>query len=209
MRAFLLYEIGVFGNAPAVAADARAIADKYINDPASVDASLGNMALYVAARGGDAALFERIQHLYLSTGNPNLKAVALNVLSNFSSSELIARALDFDTSDQVRNQDAVFAIIQPLYKDSTRDVGWSYVKTNWDKVHSQLTESNGGALVQAAGNFCSAAARKDVEEFFGTHKVAASSTTLKHSLENIDNCIEFRSLQEPQLKTWLDTQPKF
>jgi aminopeptidase N/puromycin-sensitive aminopeptidase len=165
------------------------------------------MALYVAVRSGDASLFERIQHIYLTTADPNLKALALSVLSDFSSPELMARALDFDTSDQVRSQDAVFAMTRPLYRNLTRDVAWSYVKTNWERVHNQLTESNGAALVRAAGSFCSAAARKDVEEFFGTHKVAASSTALKHSLERIDDCIEFRSLQEPQLKTWLDSQP--
>jgi len=31
---------------------------------------------------------------------------------------------------------------------------------------------------------------------------------LRHALERIDGCIEFRKLQEPNLKQWLAAQPK-
>jgi hypothetical protein len=38
--------------------------------------------------------------------------------------------------------------------------------------------------------------------------VAASGAALKHAIERINGCIELRNLQEPQLDTWLATQPK-
>jgi aminopeptidase N/puromycin-sensitive aminopeptidase len=47
-----------------------------------------------------------------------------------------------------------------------------------------------------------------VEEFFSTHKVAASDKALKHAVERIDGCSEMRTLQEPNLKQWLSIQPK-
>jgi aminopeptidase N/puromycin-sensitive aminopeptidase len=66
----------------------------------------------------------------------------------------------------------------------------------------------GARLVTSTGSFCSAEARASVETFFTTHKVASSDKALKHAIESIDGCIEFRTLQEPNLKQWLAVQPK-
>jgi aminopeptidase N/puromycin-sensitive aminopeptidase len=66
----------------------------------------------------------------------------------------------------------------------------------------------GEVLVRSTGSFCSADARDSVQTFFSTHKVASSDKSLKHALESIDGCIELRTLQEPNLKTWLAAQPK-
>jgi aminopeptidase N/puromycin-sensitive aminopeptidase len=46
-----------------------------------------------------------------------------------------------------------------------------------------------------------------VKSYFSTHKVAAADRALKHSVERINGCIEFRALQEPNLKKWLAKQP--
>jgi hypothetical protein len=66
----------------------------------------------------------------------------------------------------------------------------------------------GARLVGSTNAFCSAEARDDVKAFFADHKVAASDRALEYSVEHIDGCIEFRTLQEPNLKRWLADQPK-
>ena len=62
-------------------------------------------------------------------------------------------------------------------------------------------------MVSSTGSFCSVDARDQVKSFFAAHKVPASSVALKHALEHIDGCIEFRWLQQPNLKHWLAAQP--
>ncbi len=66
----------------------------------------------------------------------------------------------------------------------------------------------GTVLVGATSAFCSESARDDVSQFFSTHKVPAADQELKHAIEHINGCIELRNLQEPQLKTWLASQPQ-
>jgi aminopeptidase N len=207
LRAELLENIGRYGNSPSVAASAQQIAGQYLANPASIDATLGQAALTVAACNGDGALFDRLQRLYETSNNPELKDLALRLMGEFSSPELVARAVGFDASGEVRNQDAALLFAVPLGSRRTRDAAWSYIKENWDKVHGQLTAGTSEYLVTATGNFCSAAARQDVQGFFASHTVADSDVSLKHALERIDECIEFRSLQEPQLKAWLAAQP--
>ena len=108
----------------------------------------------------------------------------------------------------MRNQDALIQIIIGMQIDASREITWKYVKSHWDSVRALLTPEFGGALVGSTGSFCSADARDDVKSFFAEHRVPDSDRALKHAVESIDGCIELRSLQEPNLKQWITTQPK-
>jgi aminopeptidase N/puromycin-sensitive aminopeptidase len=208
LRSQLFGVLGYYGKDPAVLAQARQIVDKYLDDPASVDPTQSQTALYIAARNGDAALFDRLQKLAETSTNPERQDRALRLLAQFEDPALVQRSLDYAVSGKVRNQDAAIQIAYALQVDDTRDLAWKYIQANWEKVQAQLTTEMGGVLVSSTGSFCSAAGRDDVKQFFSTHKVAASDLALKHAIERIDGCIEFRTLQEPNLKQWLATQPK-
>jgi aminopeptidase N/puromycin-sensitive aminopeptidase len=208
LRAQLLYLIGSYGASSAINDQARKIANQYFTDRASVDPTLAEAALTVAARNGDAALFDKLQLAYENETDPEIQNGALRLLARFRDPQLVKRALDFAVSSQVRNQDASTQFVIALRDVETRNQAWDYVKANWDKVHAQLTESMGGYLVSATGSFCSAAARDDVSSFFATHKVAAADVELKHAIEHINGCINFRSEQEQNLKKWLGQQPQ-
>ncbi|HTW82374.1 MAG TPA: M1 family aminopeptidase [Terracidiphilus sp.] len=208
LRSQLMYLIGVYGNSPEVVAQARQIADRYFTDRTSVDPTLAEAALTVAARNGDTALFDKLQLAYENGTDPEVQEGALRLLAEFRNPQLENRALDFAVSSKVRNQDAAIQFAIALRGVETRDQAWDYIKSNWDKVQAQLTEGLGAYVVSAAGSFCSAAARDDVTSFFATHKVAAADVELKHAIEHINGCIAFRSEQEQNLKHWLSQQPE-
>jgi aminopeptidase N/puromycin-sensitive aminopeptidase len=208
MRSQLFNLLGYFGKDPAVIAQANQIAQKYLSDPASVDATLGQTALSIAARNGDAALFNKLQSISETSANPEFQISALRLLAEFEDPALVQRSLDYAASGKVRNQDAAIQFAIALQIPATRDPAWKYIQSHWEKVQAQLTTEMGGVLVGSTGGFCSADARDDVKNFFSTHKVASSDIALRHALERIDGCIELRSLQEPNLKQWIAAQPK-
>jgi aminopeptidase N/puromycin-sensitive aminopeptidase len=208
MRAQLFSILGYYGKDPAVIAQAREISGKYLADPTSIDTTLGLSALSIAARNGDAALFDQLQKIYETSTNPELQAGALNLLAQFEDPALVRRSLDYAASGKVRNQDATIQFATALQIDNNRDQAWKYIQDNWEKVHTQFTTAMGAVLVGSTSGFCSTESRASVESFFTTHKVAAADVALKHALERIDGCIEFRKLQEPNLKLWLAAQPK-
>jgi aminopeptidase N/puromycin-sensitive aminopeptidase len=208
LRAELFALLGNYGKDPAVLAQAKQIAEKYLADRASVEPTLGQTALAIAASNGDAALFDRLQKLYETSTNPEFQEGALRLLAAFENPALIQRSMDYATSGKVRNQDAGIQFAIALRNDETRDQTWKYMKDNWDKVQAQFTTEMGGYVVGSTGAFCSADARDDVKNFFAAHKVAASDLALKHALERIDGCIELRTLQEPNLQHWLAAQTK-
>jgi len=206
LRAQLFGALGFYGKDPAILAQAHDIAEKYIADPTSVDATLSETALLIAARNGDAALFDKLQHVYETSTDPDLQEGALRLLAEFEDPALAQRALDYAISGKVRNQDAAIQFSIALDVDATRDLAWRFVQDHWDAVHALLTPEMGDILVHSTGAFCSVHARDDVRQFFATHKVSSADQAVKHSIENIDGCTELRTLQEPHLKTWLATQ---
>ena len=208
MRAQLFGFLGFYGKDPAVIAQAQEISSKFLANPGSVDATLSQAALAVAARNGDAQLFDRLQRIYETSTNPEYQENSLRLLAEFEDPALLQRALDYAVSGKVRNQDAVIQFVIALSIDENREQTWKYIQNNWDKVQAQFTTEMGAYLVGSTGHFCSADARASVESFFSTHKVAASDKALKHALESISSCIELRKLQEPNLKQWLAAQPK-
>ncbi len=208
LRAQLFGILGYYGKDPDIIAQAKDIAAKYLNDSGAVDATLGQTALSIAARNGDAALFDRLQQISETSTNPELQTSALRLLAEFENPELVKRSLDYAVSGKVRNQDAVIQFAIALGVDENRDQTWKYIQDNWEKVQAQFTTELGAALVGSTGNFCSSDARDSVKNFFSTHKVASSEISLRHAIEHIDGCAELRKLQEPKLKQWLETRTK-
>ena len=208
LRAHLFELLGYYGKDRAVLAQARQITEMYLADPASVDPTLGQTALAVAARNGDAALFDQLQKIAETSTNPEIQEGSLRLLPEFEDPALVQRSLDYAASDKVRNQDALIQFAIALQIDATRDIAWKYVKSHWSTVKTLLTPEMGSALVGSTGAFCSVEARDDVTAFFATHKVPAAERTLKHAIEHINGCIELRSLQQPNLDKWLAAQPK-
>jgi aminopeptidase N len=208
MRAHLLTVLGYYAKDPAALAQAHEITEKFLADPASVDGTLGQTAVAVAARNGDAALFDQLQKVAETSTNPEFQVGALRLLAEFEDPALVERSLEYATSGKVRSQDALIQFVIALEIAGTRDAAWKYVKSHWDTVKTLLTPELGNALVGSTGAFCSPEARDDVKSFFTDHKVPDSEHAFKHAIESINGCIELRALQQPNLDKWIAAQPK-
>ena len=208
LRARLLLLLTIHGNDADLETEARRIADQYLSDPASVDPTLGQAAVNIAARYGDAALFDRLEKIYETSNQPELQNFALRQMVAFTNPGFLDRALEYAISPRVRNQDSAFQFAIAMKIPENRDATWAFTKAHWDQVRTELTPEMGEYLVEGAGNFCSAAARDDVKNFYAAHPVPAADAYLRHAIEHIDGCIELRRLQEPNLKKWLAAQPQ-
>jgi len=208
LRASLFSVLGKAGKEPAILSEADRLAQKYLADPSSVDATLAHAALSVAAAHGDAVLYDQLQKIFETSANPEVQETALRLLVQFEDPALLNRALNYATSSKVRNQDAAVEFAIALSVSKNREQAWKFIKENWEKVQAQLTTASGSYLIHATGNFCTPEAREEVKSFFAVHKVFSSSKALQSAIEHIDGCIELRNLQEPKLQQWIAMQPK-
>jgi len=187
---------------------AREISARYLADQTSVEPNLAQTALQITARNGDASLFDELQKVSETSTNPEIQTGALHLLALFENPDLAKRALEYAVSDKVRNQDAAFQLAISLDTDNNRELTWKFIQDHWDEVKKEFTPEMGSILVGATSAFCSESDRDKVSQFFSTHRVPAADQTLKHSIERINGCIELRNLQEPKLRSWLESQTK-
>ncbi|HEX8713691.1 MAG TPA: M1 family metallopeptidase [Terracidiphilus sp.] len=207
LRAMLFYLLGDFGRDREVIAKSTQLAAEYIQNPAQIDPTLAQTAMVIAARNGDEAFFDELQHIYETSTNPEFQIGALRLMADFENPALEKRALEFAISDKVKNQDAAIQLAMPLRNPAQRDLAWNFIQTHWPQVKAELTPEMGEILVSSSGSFCSADGRNQVQSFFATHEVAAASMSLKHAIEQINGCIKLRQSQQANLKTWLQEQP--
>jgi hypothetical protein len=95
-----------------------------------------------------------------------------------------------------------------MHSRKTRDEAWQYIQANWPQVKAQITTAMGGYLVGSAGGFCTAEKNAEVTSFFTTNKVPAAERALKRAQDQISDCMDLRTAQNPKLKEWLATKDK-
>jgi aminopeptidase N len=206
LRATLFAVLGEIGHDPQIIAQAKDLAEKYIADQASVEPALVRPVLAIATENGDSHLFDQLQQLSKTSNNPDVQETSLIVLANFHNPALVRRALEYATSGQVRNQDAIFLFVVALRSRDTRQVAWDYMQQHWDRVKAELTEWMGEYLVQATGTFCSAEKGQEVQSFFASHPVAAAQDAMQRTTVAIHDCTVLRAAQQQKLADWLMQQ---
>lgn len=206
LRETVLYTLGYVGRDAEVLSKSRALAEEYLRDPSSIDPSLANSLVRLAAIEGDAPLYEQYLKHLKGAKTPEDHDRFLYSLAMFSDPALLKRTLDFALSGEVRIQSAPFLIAAVLQNPAGRPATWDYVKTHWAAVAAKVPAFGGGALVASAGDVCDAASRADVESFFATHQVPAAERALRQARESMDQCIDLRLQQESKLAAWLEEQ---
>ncbi|HEY4904624.1 MAG TPA: M1 family metallopeptidase [Candidatus Sulfotelmatobacter sp.] len=203
MRSGLLNALGNDARDPEALAAARQIADKALDDPASVDRQLAGSAFRVAALNGDAAFYDRLAAGLKNPKSPEEYYMRLFTLAEFSDSKLLQRTLDYAISPDVRSQDALGLITSVLGNPAGEKVAWDFIQSHWDAVQKAGGPFASAQVVGATSVFCSSNMRDQVTDFFAAHKVEAAERTYKQSIERINNCVDLKTQQEPQLASWL------
>ena len=203
LRSRLFGALGLDARDPETLEQARKIADKVLADPASVDRELAGGALGLAALNGDSAFYDRVMTALKDAKSPEEYYMYLFALSQFGDQKLLQRTLDFAISPDVRSQDALQVITGVMANPAGEKLAWDFVRQHWTEVEKAGGPFASAQVVGATSVFCDSGARDQVTEFFSAHKIAAAERTYKQSIERINNCVDLKSQQEPQLASWL------
>jgi aminopeptidase N len=206
LRATLFRSVGTIGKDPDVIAEAKIISARYLADQSSVDATLAQPALSIAAANGDSAFFDQLQKIAETSPNPELQERALDLLAVFQDPALERRAFAYTLSGKVRNQDSPYLLVTMLRGPQTRELAWQLIQQNWDQVSAQVTKWSGATVVSGTSSFCSAERRDEIVDFYSTHKVHAAERALSRAKDQMNDCIELRASQGPKLKQWIAGQ---
>ena len=203
LRARVFYALGYNAHDPEVLARARKLADKALDDPASVDRELATRALRLAASTGDQAFYDKLLAALKNAKSPEEYYMVLRALPHFDDPKLLQRTLEYAISPDVRSQDALRLISQVMENPAGEKLAWDFVRERWNSVQKVGGPFASAEVINATSSFCDAHMRDQVVDFYSTHRVEAAERAYRQSIERINNCVELKSQQEPQLASWL------
>jgi aminopeptidase N len=195
MRATVLGILGVEGRDPEVVAGARRVAEQYMTNPSSVDAVIADRALPIVAINGDEALFDQVLEHIKTAPTPEIGRRYRDLVPLFRDPKLIARAVDYIYSDQVRSQDLPGMAGELFFNPAAKQTAWNAAKAHWEMLNQKVPTAI-GAVTGSTSTFCDAASKADVQSFFATHPPGAGERALKRAMDAIDTCIAFKNAEQ-------------
>jgi hypothetical protein len=203
LRSNLIHILGTIGEDPETIRQATALAQQYLKDPNSVDASIAKDVLGVAARFGNEELFQQYVSAMGRMRSPEQFYNVGGALAEFRDPKIVEKVMELAVSDEVRNQDSAGLIARVLINTENQKTGWEWVKTHWPAVEKKITMSSGPEIVGSTRKFCSAEMNDDVQQFFTEHKVPSAERALKQSREDVEGCVKRRPRLQTELAQWL------
>src|SRR5262249_3164247 len=208
LRATLIHTLGVTGNDAQLAATARAALDRTLQGGSALDPTLARSIIDVAARFGDASLFDALLAASDRATSPDERYRYLYALADFRDPALIDRALELSIGPKLRSQDTARYLSSFLANEPARARAWAFVKAHWKELEPKVRIFGGDTNVVASlGNFCDASSRDDIASFFQQHPLPSATRTLTQTIERINNCIAFRAAQSGSVTGFLRSAP--
>jgi aminopeptidase N len=203
LRATLIDALGTIASDPDVVAQSRAALEHALQGAAPLDPTVARAVILVAARHGDATLYDQLSAAARLSVSPEDHDRYLFALPQFRDPALIDRGLKYALSPDLRRQDTAIYLAGFFFNDAARLPAWTFVKQRWSELAPKITISGGDVnFVSALSAFCDSGTRDDVKAFFTEHTLATSNRALNQTIERINNCLALREAQAPVLERY-------
>ena len=203
-RATVVALAGATAHDRQVLSAARTLVLQELDKPGSVEPTLLEVVVNLAALEGDAPLYDRYLARSKAATDPEERYRYLYGLTSFADPALVRRTMDLTLSDDVRSQDAKLVIGALLRNADAKKLAWQLVQQRWPEIQKKTGEFVGNtAIVGSLSSFCDASTGAEISAFFKEHKVPDAERTLQQSLERIDTCAKSASTQAPKLAEWV------
>ena len=185
--------------------DARRLALAWMRDPGSVDPALVDTALYVAARNGDASLFDAMMKTLRAARDSLDRRNLLVALLSFRDPVLEQRGLDLllDPAIDVRESATALSLATEI---APRDrTAYDFIASHLDALAARVDKDASGGWPRYAGALCSSADRVAVEAFWQPRvaRYEGAARNLALALESIDACVRLRGREQAQADAYL------
>ena len=204
LRAALVGVLGGAGRHPRVLEQARELVNRELAEPGSAEPTLLDVAVELAAAGGDAALYDRYLERSRAAAGPEERYRYLFALTSFSDPALVRRTMALVVSPDVRSQDAKLVIARMLANVTSQSLAWQLLRERWPEIQKKTGEFVGNTvIVEGLSAFCDARTAAEIKAFFAKNPVPDAGRTLQQSLERITACSRRAATERPRLAAWL------
>jgi puromycin-sensitive aminopeptidase len=206
-RASLLRGVGGLARSPAVVRAAGERVRRMLQERGSdaLDANLLDVAVGLAARTGDEALYETLKAAFPVEPDPATKRRYLLALTAFEDAALSARGRGLLLDGGVPMQDVAGYVHGLMANRAGREEAWRLLRNRWADVMART----GGApmlvrrVVEALGNLQTRGHLEAVREFLSLHPVPEAQQAVAQTLERLTQDVALRERLLPEVSAWL------
>jgi puromycin-sensitive aminopeptidase len=185
-RAAVIGALGHLARVASVRAEARERLERYFTDRRSLDPNLTSVVVGLAARDGDAALYERyLDRKRGATTDPEEEQRFLLALAAFEVPALVRRTLDLAVGPEVRNQDRAFLLAGLLGRRASRQAAWTFVEERWDDLVRLMDPMLLQNLTRALGQLTYEPVATEVREFLIPRATEQTRETIAQVTEQL------------------------
>jgi aminopeptidase N len=174
----------------------------------AADADLARIALPLAAKRGDAALFERVMGVVTHPPTPEARVLALGALTGFEDPALIERALGRVLDGGIKTQDLRYLFPALGLRRAGRDVVAVWVERHFDELARLFPSFLMGRIVRAVPALCDADRVRAAEAFLHPRaaKLEGVEKDLRQSVEEGMRCAALAKAERAEAARWLRHQ---
>ncbi len=205
LRPTVISLVADLGQDPKLIAEATELAKAWLADPKAVQPDMVGTVLGIAARNGDAALYEELYSRAKATKDSNERGRLLGAMASFRDPALVERNMNLLLGDEFQFREAIVLMQGPLQDPRTRAKAYEFVKANFDAILKKLPVFYGRFIVFVAAVHCDEAHAEDARKFFEPRvkDMTGGPAALEQVIEQINVCAAQRKAQQPSVAKFL------
>jgi hypothetical protein len=205
MRGELLRWLATRGRDAKVMDYAKTMAARYRADSTSVEPGIADAVISLAARDGDAALYDDYVRRLEATDVPAIRRRYLAALGAFEAPELESRTLDYMISEKVRPTE-MSTIMMGMGGRSERTGArmFEWMMAHYDQLATRLPPPAMRFLPMMGGG-CSAERLAATQAFFTdpARAMPGIEKTLERVRDNVHNCLSLRDREGARVTAYM------
>ncbi|HEY3217098.1 MAG TPA: M1 family metallopeptidase [Candidatus Eisenbacteria bacterium] len=190
LRPALMAWLGDDGEDSQVLDRARSLAQSYLKDRSSIDPSVADVAIGLAALRGDASLFEAYRQGFESARIPAERQRYLKGLSSFTDPALVGRAMRYALEGPMRPQEVMSIANGVGSRLEFRDLALQWTLEHYDAIVARIPAWHVIYLPWQGGG-CSAGRAAKAREFFSVpaHSPVGTAKEVDKMLAVVNDCV--------------------
>ncbi|MFL6353429.1 MAG: M1 family metallopeptidase [Bryobacteraceae bacterium] len=214
LRPELARFVARWGKDPQLIAEAKRLANAWLENHKAVTPDVAGSVLAVAARDADVQFYEKVLAAAKAEHDPYFKPILISTLGDFEDPQLVKRsvAMAFDGTFDTRLSTRI--IVAMRSRPSSVSLAYQYVRAHYDEIKAKLPRAVGTDYASylpsvAAASVCSDAAGNNAKTFFEPRMkdVIGGNRSLANALEQIHLCAAAKPVAEEQISKFLSAYP--
>jgi puromycin-sensitive aminopeptidase len=166
LRGLVVSSLGTLGQDTGTRAGVAERLSGVLNGETTVDPDVAPAVITIGAVTGDASVWDRY-NARRTNASPQDSVRYLQALGMFPAEADLQRTLEMMLTDEVRTQDAPYAIQRMLVSRTGGAVAWAFLRDRWNDICARFPDNAIPRMVEAASTLSEPAIAAEVRAFFG------------------------------------------